>query len=84
MHLAAELNTPVVGVFTCTNAVRSGPAGPIHELVSTNVRCAGSYRKKCPYRGRRHMACMEELDVERVWIAFCRLVQKTRPKKDAA
>lgn len=67
MHLAAGVGTPVVGIFTCTSAVRSGPPGDRHALVSTRVGCAASYRKKCPHRGRRHLACLDELDVERVW-----------------
>ena len=67
MHLAAGVGTPVVGVFTCTSAVRSGPPGDRHALVSTRVGCAASYRKTCPHRGRRHLACLDELDVERVW-----------------
>ena len=67
MHLAAGVGTPVVGVFTCTSAVRSGPPGDRHLLVSTRVGCAASYRKNCPHRGRKHLACLDELDVERVW-----------------
>ena len=70
MHLAAGLGTPVVGVFTCTSPERSGPPGAQHALVATEVRCAASYRKRCPYRGRRHLACLEELATERVWEAL--------------
>eukprot|EP00913_Durusdinium_trenchii_P035235 g32965.t1 len=32
MHLAAGLGTPVLGIFTCTDPVRSGPPGDVHEL----------------------------------------------------
>jgi lipopolysaccharide heptosyltransferase II len=84
MQLAAGLGTPVVGIFTCTSPVISGPPGERHELVATGVSCAASYRKRCPYRGRKHLACMEELDVERVWIAFGRLMQKNSQQADAA
>jgi lipopolysaccharide heptosyltransferase II len=84
MHLAAALGTPVVGVFTCTSALRSGPAGSIHQTVSSEVSCAASYRKRCPYQGRKHLACMEELDVDRVWAALCRLMQQQFPKIEAA
>lgn len=76
MHLAAGLGTPVVGVFTCTDPRRSGPPGEEHELVSTAVFCAGSYKKRCPHRGHKHMACMEELAIERVWQGFVRLMEK--------
>jgi lipopolysaccharide heptosyltransferase I len=78
MHLAAGMGTPVLGIFTCTNPRRSGPLGEQHEFVATSVACAGCYRKVCPRRGRQHLACLEELTVERVWTAFERLVQKNR------
>jgi ADP-heptose:LPS heptosyltransferase len=84
MQLAAGLGTPVVGIFTCTSPVISGPPGDRHELVATGVKCAASYRKRCPHRGKKHLACMEELDVERVWSALCRLMQRNLDRADAA
>ena len=78
MHLAAAVGTPVLGMFTCTSPYRSGPSGDKHELVFTNVRCAASYRKRCPKRGSRHLACMEELTTERAWQAMMRLMVKNR------
>jgi ADP-heptose:LPS heptosyltransferase len=76
MHLAAGLGTPTLGLFTCTSALRSGPPGDQHEMVSTTVSCAASYHKTCPHRGDGHLACLSELDVERVWAALRRLVVK--------
>lgn len=76
MHLAAAMGTPVVGLFTCTSPIRSGPPGREHQCVSTNLSCAASYRKRCPYRGRKHLACMEELDIDRVWQAFVRVMDE--------
>lgn len=76
MHLAAGLGTPVTGIFTCTNSIRSGPPGDQHELVSTNVDCAGSYQKRCPKRGPQNMCCMEELETARVWQALFRLISR--------
>jgi lipopolysaccharide heptosyltransferase II len=82
MHLAAAVETPVVGIFTCTNPVVSGPAaltgptGPMHELVSTSVSCAAGYHKLCPHRGPAHLACLDELPVERVWSAVCRVLDR--------
>lgn len=76
MHLAAGLGIPTLGLFTCTSAARSGPAGAQHELVSTTVPCAASYCKKCPNRGVDFQACLDELSVERVWIAFQRLMAR--------
>lgn len=65
MHLAAALETPVVGVFTCTSPLRSAPHGEGHQSVQTNVECAGSYLRTCP-----HMKCMAELTPDRVWPAL--------------
>ncbi len=76
MHLAAGLGTPTLGIFTCTSADRSGPAGDRHEMISTTVACAASYHKNCPHHGTGHLACLRELDVERVWSALERLVEK--------
>jgi len=84
MHLAAAVGTPVVGIFTCTSPVRSGPPGDAHQLVATNLSCAASYHKRCRYRGRKHMACMEELDTERVWQALVRAMEKNYPLSRAA
>ncbi len=83
MHLAAGLGIPTLGLFTCTSAARSGPGGPQHELVSTTVPCAASYCKKCPNRGADYQACLEELNVERVWTAFQRLMVSNRIVADS-
>ncbi|MBD3672108.1 MAG: glycosyltransferase family 9 protein [Planctomycetaceae bacterium] len=70
MHLAAGVGTPVVGIFLCTDSIRSGPPGDQHRLVSTSVACRASYKKQCPCEGDAHLACLRELEVERVWSAF--------------
>lgn len=76
MHLAAELGTPTLGIFTCTNSLRSGPPGDRHVMVSTTVACAGSYRKQCPHTGTAHMQCHAELTTDRVWHALRQLVEQ--------
>lgn len=79
MHLAAGVGTRVVGVFTCTSPERSGPPpGDRHSLVSTQLPCAAGYHKTCPFRGANHMACLNELDVDRVWKSFSELVERHR------
>jgi ADP-heptose:LPS heptosyltransferase len=84
MHLAAALGTSVVGVFTCTSPVISGPAGSGHELVATGVSCAASYRKRCPHAGPAHQACLEEISVERVRQAVARAASRQTPKRRSA
>lgn len=76
LHLAAGLGVPTLGLFTCTSAIRSGPAGERHEMVSTTVSCAASYHKTCPHSGEGHLACFRELEVERAWLGLQRLVEK--------
>jgi heptosyltransferase-1 len=78
LHLAAELGTPVLGIFTCTSPVRSGPSGDQHELVSTTLPCAASYHKQCPHAGPQHLACHAELTAARVWQGLVRLVERNR------
>ena len=81
MHLAAGLGTPTLGIFTCTDPVRSGPAGCGHGVVSTSLPCGGSYRKRCPHRGEGRLACFRELDAARVWAAFERLMRERRSSR---
>lgn len=76
LHLADAHGVPSLGLFTCTDSIRSGPASPVHELVSTSVACAASYRKKCPHSGDEHLACLSELDVARAWSGLERLVNR--------
>ncbi len=76
LHLAAELGTPSLGVFTCTSAVRSGPPGEAHEFVSTKISCAAGYHKTCPHAGEHHLACHRALTAERVWLGLQRLIEK--------
>lgn len=61
MHLAAALGTPVLGVFTCTSATRSGPPPGPHVLIESSVSCAGSYNRRCPNRGQRKLACLQDV-----------------------
>lgn len=67
MHLAAAVQTPVVGVFTCTSPARSGPPGGLHAFATTSLPCAASYCKVCPHKGMQHLECFRELTSERVW-----------------
>jgi ADP-heptose:LPS heptosyltransferase len=76
LHLAAELGTPVLGIYTCTSPLRSGPPGARHEFVTTELPCAATYHRRCPYPGREHLACHRELTTERVWQSLLRLVER--------
>ena len=82
MHLAASLRTPVVGIFSCTCPEKSGPADATHRFVTTNLSCAASYRKRCPYSGKKHMACHEEIEINRVWNALNQSIKIQQDSKN--
>ena len=84
MHLAAGLDIPTLGLFTCTSAFRSGPPGSMHEMVSTQVACAAGYHKTCPHHGSEHLSCLRELGVARAWSGLQRLVDKNRSAQRVA
>lgn len=76
LHLAAELGTPSLGIFTCTSAFRSGPPGDAHEFVAADIPCAASYCKTCPNAGDQQLACHRMLQAEQVWQGLQRLIHK--------
>ena len=70
MHMAAALGTSVVAIFTCTSPVRAGPYGEGHRVVASQTACAASYQRQCD----RHMQCLDDLSVDRVWAAASELL----------
>ena len=62
LHLAAAAGARVVGIYTCTNPLLTGPYGPRAVTVQTGVWCKCSLRRTCD-----RMECMSELTPERVW-----------------
>ncbi|RKX30730.1 MAG: hypothetical protein DRP22_04770 [Verrucomicrobia bacterium] len=49
MHLAAALGRPVVALFGPTDAVRTGPFGEGHRVLTAPVTCRPCFRRKCRY-----------------------------------
>ena len=78
MHLAAAMGTPVVGIFTCTSAERSGPPGNQHQLIQAEVPCAASYRKTCPYTGSGQMQCMRAVSLFQVWTGVQKAIEENK------
>ncbi len=80
MHLADVLQVPIVGIFTCTDPVRSGPKpSELHRLISATTECRGSYCKTCPYAGPKHLACFETIQPEMV---YAKVLEVVSQKKD--
>lgn len=74
LHLLSAAGARVVGIYTCTKPEANGPYGPLADVVSSRVWCAGSYHVRCP----RRLECMDELGPERVWpIVLARLDSTT-------
>ena len=47
MHIAAAVGTPVVALFGPTSAVRTGPYGVGHEVLTGNVPCRPCFSRTC-------------------------------------
>lgn len=84
LHLASAAGTPVVGIFTCTSPIISGPAGSAQELVATTVPCAASYCKQCPRPGQERMACLREITVPRVEHALEQICRRLPARRHSA
>jgi ADP-heptose:LPS heptosyltransferase len=62
LHLAAAAGARVIGIYTCTSPLLTGPFGPRVATVQSCVWCASSFLKRC-----RRLECMSELTPARVW-----------------
>ena len=70
-HLAAAVGTPVVSLFAPTvPAVRWRPWRVAHELLFSDVPCAGCRARTCPVPGH---PCLGEISVDEVLAAVDRL-----------
>jgi heptosyltransferase-1 len=62
LHLAAAAGARVIGIYTCTDPLLTGPFGPRATTVQTAIWCKCSLIKTC-----NRMDCMRELTPDRVW-----------------
>ena len=60
MHIAAAMGCPVIAIFGPTDPVRTGPYGPGHQVIQSDIPCSPCFKKKC-----EDMTCMKEITVER-------------------
>jgi lipopolysaccharide heptosyltransferase I len=70
LHLAAAAGARVIGIYTCTDRVLTGPVGPQAIAVESGVWCAASLRKKC-----KRLECMSELTPDRIWTVVKRQLE---------
>lgn len=65
MHLAAALQTPVIGLFGPTDPKRNGPYGTGNLVLTTNRSCQGCWQRQCP-EGRD---CLDNIGANEVFEA---------------
>jgi ADP-heptose:LPS heptosyltransferase len=74
LHLAAAVNTPVVGIYGPTRPDLQGPWGDGHEIVlKAGLPCLGCNGVICKIVTHD---CMQKLEVETVWEAVQRCLVK--------
>ncbi len=48
MHIAAAVGTPVVALFGPTSPAKTGPYGPNHRILQSQVACSPCMKRECP------------------------------------
>lgn len=69
MHIAAAVGTPVVALFGPTSAVRTGPYGDGHRVLTAAVPCRPCYSRVC--RHPVEMECLRAISPEEAVKAVC-------------
>lgn len=64
MHVAAAVGTPVVALFGPTSAIRTGPYGKIHTVLTHDVSCRPCFSRVC--RHSPQIECLTAITVEDV------------------
>lgn len=64
MHVAAAVGTPVVALFGPTSAIRTGPYGPNHRVLTHEVSCRPCFSRVC--RHSPQMECLHAIAPEDV------------------
>jgi heptosyltransferase-1 len=64
MHVAAAVGTPVVSIFGPTSAVRTGPYGAGHTVLTHSLPCRPCFSRVC--RNAVPMECLESISPEQV------------------
>lgn len=62
LHVAAALETPLVGIYGPTDPNYVGPYNQLHHVVRFDVDCHPCRHKTCS-----HHSCMKGVEVETVW-----------------
>jgi heptosyltransferase-1 len=77
MHLAAAVGSPVVALYGPTSALRTGPYGRNHTVLTSGLPCSPCFSRKCSSSA----ACMKSISVETVFEAclpYCEKAKRSR------
>ena len=64
MHIAAATGTPVIALFGPTSAVRTGPYGAQHRVLTSDVPCRPCFSRVC--RNPAQLECLTTIDPKSV------------------
>lgn len=67
MHIAAAVGTPVVALFGPTSAVRTGPYGAGHRVLTGQVPCSPCFSRSC--RNSVFLECLNQVTPQHVMAA---------------
>ncbi|MDE0152975.1 MAG: lipopolysaccharide heptosyltransferase II [Gammaproteobacteria bacterium] len=71
MHVAAAVNTPVVGIYGPTSPETHPPLADARKICSAQTLCSPCHQRTCPYG---HHACMTRVTPEQVYKATLALL----------
>jgi lipopolysaccharide heptosyltransferase I len=74
IHLAAAVDTPVVGLYGPTDPARNGPWAADDVTLSRFAECVCHHKRRC----RRPNACLADITVEEVMAAIDRRLERAR------
>jgi lipopolysaccharide heptosyltransferase II len=74
MHVAAAVGTPVVALFGPTSAVRTGPYGAGHDVLTGKVPCSPCFSRTCHHTS--HLACLTIITPDQVLFAVRRRARR--------
>ncbi len=66
LHLAAVMQTPVVGLYGPTDWQETGPRGVSHRIVRHQVECAPCLLNKCKWQGADEKKCLTRIAPDEV------------------
>jgi ADP-heptose:LPS heptosyltransferase len=61
LHLAATMQTPVVGIYGPTDWQETGPRGVAHRIVRHPVECSPCLLNKCKWQGADEKKCLTRI-----------------------